>query len=143
MYDSNNLPNVKLLIGSLHWLRKVRNSCAHNERIYCIRQTQARSNSTSGRILEPYYSQLPVSYRRCNEKNIFDILIYFKYYLPKEEFSTMIIKFKDMLSKLKNALQPNAFANVRGQMGIKSLIDLDTLSTLPKAKIEYNKFDTL
>lgn len=27
MYDDNNLPNVKLLIGSLHWLRRVRNSC--------------------------------------------------------------------------------------------------------------------
>ena len=31
MYDNNNLPNVKLLIGSLHWLRRVRNSCVHNE----------------------------------------------------------------------------------------------------------------
>ncbi len=34
MYDDNNLPNVKLLIGSLHWLRRVRNSCAHNERVF-------------------------------------------------------------------------------------------------------------
>ena len=40
MTDANGHPNVKLLIGSLHWLRKVRNSCAHNERIYCINQTQ-------------------------------------------------------------------------------------------------------
>lgn len=94
MYDDNNLPNVKLLIGSLHWLRRVRNSCAHNERVYCIHQTHARNNSASGRILDPYYTQLPTSYSRCTEKNIFDILVYFKYFLPTEEFTPMIMFIK-------------------------------------------------
>lgn len=75
MYDDNNLPNVKLLIGSLHWLRRVRNSCAHNERVYCIHQTQARNNSASGRILDTYYTQLPTSYSRCTEKT-FSIFLY-------------------------------------------------------------------
>ena len=143
MYDDNNLPNVKLLIGSLHWLRRVRNSCAHNERVYCIHQTQARNNSASGRILDPYYTQLPTSYSRCNEKNIFDILVYFKYFLPTEEFTPMIIELKNMLIELQNTLQTNAFDNVRGQMGIKNLNVLDALITLPKSKIEYHKFDTL
>lgn len=143
MYDDNNLPNVKLLIGSLHWLRRVRNSCAHNERVYCIHQTQARNNSASGRILDPYYTQLPTSYSRCTEKNIFDILVYFKYFLPTEEFTPMIIELKNMLIELQNTLQTNAFDNVRGQMGIKNLNVLDVLIALPKSKIEYNKFDTL
>ena len=143
MYDDNNLPNVKLLIGSLHWLRRVRNSCAHNERVYCIHQTQARNNSASGRILDPYYTQLPTSYSRCTEKNIFDILVYFKYFLPTEEFTPMIIELKNMLIELQNTLQTNAFDNVRGQMGIKNLNVLDALITLPKSKIEYHKFDTL
>ncbi len=143
MYDSNNKPNTKLLIGSLHWLRKVRNSCAHNERIYCIRQTQVRNNTASGRILDPYYSLLPQSYSRCTEKNIFDLLIYFKYFLPKEEYSPMILELKTMLIDLQNDLIPNAFDNVRGQMGIKNLSILDFLNNLPKSKIEYHKFDTL
>ena len=143
MYDDNNLPNVKLLIGSLHWLRRVRNSCAHNERVYCIHQTQARNNSASGRILDPYYTQLPTSYSRCTEKNIFDILVYFKYFLPTEEFTPMIIELKNMLIELQNTLQTNAFDNVRGQMGIKNLSVLDALIALPKSKIEYHKFDTL
>ena len=143
MYDDNNLPNVKLLIGSLHWLRRVRNSCAHNERVYCIHQTQARNNSASGRILDPYYTQLPTSYSRCTEKNIFDILVYFKYFLPTEEFTPMIIELKNMLIELQNTLQTNAFDNVRGQMGIKNLNVLDALIALPKPKIEYHKFDTL
>lgn len=143
MYDDNNLPNVKLLIGSLHLLRRVRNSCAHNERVYCIHQTQARNNSASGRILDPYYTQLPTSYSRCTEKNIFDILVYFKYFLPTEEFTPMIIELKNMLIELQNTLQTNAFDNVRGQMEIKNLNVLDALIALPKSKIEYHKFDTL
>lgn len=143
MYNDNNLPNVKLLIGSLHWLRRVRNSCAHNERVYCIHQTQARNNSASGRILDPYYTQLPTSYSRCTEKNIFDILVYFKYFLPTEEFTPMIIELKNMLIELQNTLQTNAFDNVRGQMGIKNLNVLDALIALPKSKIQYHKFDTL
>ena len=143
MYDDNILPNVKLLIGSLHWLRRVRNSCAHNERVYCIHQTQARNNSASSRILDPYYTQLPTSYSRCTEKNIFDILVYFKYFLPTEEFTPMIIELKNMLIELQNTLQTNAFDNVRGQMGIKNLNVLDALIALPKSKIEYHKFDTL
>lgn len=143
MYDDNNLPNVKLLIGSLHLLRRVRNSCAHNERVYCIHQTQARNNSASGRILDPYYTQLPTSYSRCTEKNIFDILVYFKYFLSTEEFTPMIIELKNMLIELQNTLQTNAFDNVRGQMGIKNLNVLDALIALPKSKIEYHKFDTL
>ena len=48
-----------------------------------------------------------------------------------------------MLIKPQNVLQPNAFDNVRGQMGIKNLNILDTLIALPKSKIMYHKFDTL
>lgn len=48
-----------------------------------------------------------------------------------------------MLIELQGTLQPNAFDNVRGQMGIKNLSVLDTLISLPKSKIEYHKFDTL
>lgn len=54
MSDINNLPNVKLLIGSLHWMRKVRNSCAHNERIYCLCRDRDKFHKNSGRIKEQY-----------------------------------------------------------------------------------------
>ncbi len=143
MYDHQNKPNVKLLIGSLHWLRKVRNACAHNERVYCICQVQARNNTSSGRILDPYYSVLPASYRRCNDKNIFDLLIYFKYYLPKDEYESMISQLKVMMIDLQGKLTSNAFDNVRGQMGIKDLSIFDTLKALHKPNIDYNKFDTM
>ena len=105
MYDSNGKPNVKLLIGSLHWLRKIRNSCAHNERI-------------------------------------FDLLVYFKYYLPDKEYKRMMSEFQEMLTDLQRDIFTNAFDHIRGQMGIKNLADLETLKNLPKAPILYNSFDT-
>lgn len=142
MMDSNNKPNVKLLIGSLHWLRKVRNSCAHNERIFCIHQSQDRIRQNSGRIVENYISLLRPSYSRDSDKRIFDLLIYFKYYLPDKEYKKMMQTFQKMLVDLQSCISINAFDNIRGQMGIKNLADLDILAALHKSPILYNKFDT-
>ena len=72
-------------------------------------------------------------------KNVWSVQLF----LPKEEFAPMIMELKNMLKELQGTLQPNAFDNVRGQMGIKNLSVLDTLISLPKSKIEYHKFDTL
>ena len=142
MIDSNGKPNVKLLIGSLHWLRKVRNSCAHNERIFCIHQAQNSQNRNNGRIIENYISSLRPSYSRDSDKRIFDLLVYFKYYLPDAEYKEMMSIFQQMLIDLRCGLYPNAFDNIRGQMGIKDLTDLDSLKALPKPPILYNTFDT-
>lgn len=65
MIDATGHYDVKLLIGSLHWLRKVRNSCAHNERIYCIKQSQDRNG-----ILERYFRTLRPAYLRDSDKRI-------------------------------------------------------------------------
>ena len=40
-----------------------------------------------------------------------------------------------------SVIDPAAFDNIRGQMGIAQLEDLDTLVSLEKGDIEYNKFD--
>lgn len=135
MLDQNNKPNVKLLIGSLHWMRTIRNSCAHNERIYCI----TRKN---GRIIEKYFNALRPSYTRENEQSIIDLIVYFKYYLPSDEFQAFISEFQTMLSSLKAGIKPFAFENIRSAMGIKDLDDLENLMNMPKNEIEYNKFDT-
>ncbi|MCM1101027.1 MAG: Abi family protein [Acetatifactor muris] len=143
MLDQKGYPNVKLLIGSLHWLRKVRNSCAHNERIYCIHQSRERHRNNSGRIIEHYISSMAPSYSRDTDKRVFDLLVYFKYYLPDNEYHEMISVLQDMLNQLQCSISKNAFDNVRGQMGIKDLNDLDTLKKLPKDPIKYNQFDSL
>lgn len=143
LLDDNELPNVKLLIGSLHWMRKVRNSCAHNERIYCLHQESSKSRNNSGRIAEKYFKQLRKSYLRdVKEKRIFDIIVYMKYYLPKDEFDSMVNELTVMLEKLKAEITEGAFENVRSSMGIKDLEDLNILNAISKDVITYNKFDT-
>lgn len=141
MNDSNGLPNVKLLIGSLHWLRKVRNACAHNERIFCIHQSTGSHMQNSGRIIEHYISSLRPSYLRSSDKKIFDLLVYFKYYLPDTEYQDFMSEFQNRMCNLLNNISANAFDNIRGQMGIKNLADLDLLKQLPKPPIPYNRFD--
>lgn len=142
MKDSSGHYNVKLLIGSLHWLRKVRNSCAHNERIFCLKQSNDPSRRNSGRIHEQYLNSLRRSYSRDSDKRIIDLLVYFKYYLPSDEYAELISVVQEMLEKLRNSVTSNAFDNIRGQMGIKNLSDLEDLKNMPKAPIEYNKFDS-
>jgi len=140
IYDRNGYPSVKLLIGSLHWIRKVRNACAHNERIYCIsRMKELKKNS--GRIVEQYIQSYGNRYTRDLEQKLFDLFVYFKYYLPSGEFKAFIKEIKNMLVELEGKIHQNAFDYVRGSMGIKSLNDLDLLVAMPKNDIEYHKFD--
>lgn len=138
--DDNGHANVKLLIGSLHWMRKIRNSCAHNERVYCLSRSQGRRGQSS-RILEKYLRSLGRSYTRVLEQRIFDLIVYFKYFLPNSEYKQFISELKNILTNLQSKIHPHAFEYVRGQMGIHNMNDLDTLLELPKNEIEYNKFD--
>lgn len=139
--DDEGRANVKLLIGSLHWMRKIRNSCAHNERVYCLKRRSSDRRRQSGRILEKYFRMLSPGYSRDLEQKLFDLFVYFKYFLPKKEYKQFISELKSMLNNLESKIHPHAFEYIRGQMGIKDLSDLDALLNLPKDEIEYNKFD--
>lgn len=138
--DNNGLPNTKLLIGSLHWMRKIRNSCAHNERIYCLTRSEGNRGKSS-RILENYLRKLRPAYSRHREQQIFDLIVYFKYYLPHREYQQFISELKGLLFDLKGNIDPIAFEYVRAQIGIINLDDLDILVSLNKNDIDYNKFD--
>lgn len=138
--DQAGHPDVKLLIGSLHWMRKIRNSCAHNERIYCLTRNQDPKRHT-GRILERYFRSLGRGYSRNLDQKIFDLIVYFKYFLPKSEYKQFISELKGMLTNLQSKIHPHAFDYIRGQIGLKNIVDLDVLLNLPKDEIEYNKFD--
>ena len=142
LLDNKQKPNVKLLIGSLHWMRKVRNSCAHNERVYCLHSDhETKGRNSSKRIAEKYFYELGDRYlRQGPEKKIFDIIVYMKYYLPKNEFNDMIVELSNMLFQLESEINKDAFNNVRACMGIKDLKDLMTLKDIHKDKIAYNKF---
>jgi hypothetical protein len=84
---------------------------------------------------------LPARYNRETDQKLFDLIIYFKYYLPANEFNKFIDTLYNMLIELQSKLHTNAFDYVRGHMGIGNIDDLITLKYAPKSKIEYNKFD--
>ena len=112
-------------------MRKIRNSCAHNERIYTLKRR--------GRIIERYLRQLPRSYCRENEQKIMDLLIYLKYYLHHSDYKSLLYSVKTLLERLEANISANAFNNVRAAMGIKDISHLDLLLT-DNNKKEYNKF---
>lgn len=142
LYDKNGKPNVKLLIGSLHWLRIVRNSCAHNERIYCISRSADSKHKSIGRIVETYFSILPKTYRSTStDQKLMDLFVYFKYYLPANEYNKFIDKLYNMIIDLQSKISPHAFDYIRGHMGVKNIEDLVTLKYTHKDKIDYNKYD--
>ena len=80
-------------------------------------------------------------YVRNLNQNLFDLIVYFKYYLPANEFKPFVSELKAMLTELQSKIHPHAFTYVHTQMGIKNLADLDRLLGFPKDEIDYNKFD--
>lgn len=133
--DGRGYYDYRLLIGSLHWMRQVRNSCAHNERIY----TLSRKNK---RIAGTYFKRLPESYQRDRTQTIFDLLIYLKYYLSKEDYIELINGVDRMMRELQATIPDSAFEYVRSKMGIKDLSHFSTLLSDAK-EIEYNKFEQM
>lgn len=132
MTDARGFADHKLLIGSLHCMRTIRNMCAHNERIY----TFERRN---GRIIEKYFQSFPKAYAASSDQKILDLLVYLKYYLDSSDYEDLIATIKLMLLALQSNISANAFDNVRGSMGIKDMAHLELLLATSKT-IDYNKF---
>ncbi len=140
MLDERGYRDFKLLIGSLQWMRIVRNACAHNERIYTITRRPARPTMRSiGRIVCSHLRLLPTSYHSETEQKVIDLLIYLKYFLAPNDFDFLIDNISNMLLRLQEQINPIAFGNVRGQLGVKDLLDLQKLKENPRI-IPYNKF---
>lgn len=125
----------RLLKGSLHWFRTVRNSCAHNERIYTMKHSGSRLRTT-------YMNALAKSYSREADKKVIDLLVYLKFYLPHTEYAELVLKIGAMLLNLKGQIRPQAFEKVRADLGIKDVNHLDKLLENPK-HIKYNDLGKL
>jgi len=132
MIDQNNTYNYKLLIGSMQWLRKIRNSCAHNERVYNITLKNQRINDSYFDLMSHTYNN-----NRNRDKKIIDAVVYFKYYLPHKTFEKFINDFKKMLLELQNSVNMQSFEAIRASLGIKNINHLDLLLNNPK-QIMYN-----
>lgn len=97
-YNNNGMTknNYRLLIGSLQWLRIIRNSCAHNERVYDIKLVGKCINDN-------YFDLMSSTYNKNGNKDklIIDCIIYFKYYLDHELFEKFIFDLKYLLDNLE------------------------------------------
>lgn len=132
MKKENGSPNIKLLINSLQFMRKVRNACAHNERVYDI----SRPN---GRILEPVLMSMRPVYIKQRKQSLIDCVIYLKYYLDPIDFDSFINDLHRILLDLKCNISVNAFDRVRANLGFRNLEDLLFLKTV-KFEKKYNNF---
>lgn len=138
MKDDRGYNDKKLLLGSLQWMRIVRNACAHNERIYTLTK-KSNHRSVSGRIKCEYLKLLPASYAANSAPKIMDLLVYFKYYLSSEDYNILLDEFRGYLTALQEEIPAHAFDYVRGQLGLKDIAHLQLLKKDPH-DIQYNKF---
>lgn len=133
MINNQGYPEYKLLIGSLHYIRQIRNACAHNERVFDL--------ASKWRISCSYLNILPTPYRRLRgaKKEIIDLLVYMRYYLDDDTYCSIIDEVSALLSGLKANIPTSAYNYVRGKMGIKDEADLLILRSTSKP-IDYINF---
>ena len=130
--DNQGRPFHNLLFNMLHWIKKVRNACAHNERVY----TLCKENS---RINEPYLLMLPNAYSRERKQKIFDIIIYLKYFLQPNEYEELLDSLKSLFNNLSPKCSQNVFENIKNSFGIKNISDFDILKSNQNIK-NYNNY---
>lgn len=131
--DRRSYPDYKLLLGSLHFMRKIRNSCAHNERVFDI--------CTPGQINCTYATVLPNVYRRNREgnKKLLDFILYLRYYTDDSNYVDFIDEIYNLLLNLESKISTNSYDYVRGKMGIKNKEHLLLLKSISK-DIDYSAF---
>jgi abortive infection bacteriophage resistance protein len=125
--------DYKLLQGSLHWIRKIRNACGHNERVYDMQM--------GGRIDLKYFDTLPKTYsvKRGQNKTMLDLLVYMRYYLSDDDYIRMLEEIEGLLRGLEEKIEKYAFEIIRSKMGIKSLGHFEEFKKLKK-EIKYCDF---
>lgn len=123
------------MISMLHWMREVRNSCAHNERVYGMK----RENAKVKRPFEIWLKGRKSYISKHDGQRIIDLIIYLRYFLPDNEYEMFIGEIENLLNELKNKINRNVFAQVRAELGLRDMNDLIILKSSQK-EIEYNKF---
>ncbi len=132
--DEAGRNDYKLLIGSLNWLRTVRNSCAHNERIYDTHLSNERVKCKYFDLMSPSYNNR----RNSQDKRIIDLMVYLKYYLDHRKYIDLHSEVKKLLEDLKSKMKTPVFDFVRAALGIRDLEHLEQLLMQPKY-IRYYK----
>lgn len=87
------------LVGMLDLLTRVRNVCAHNERLYDFNTGKKRAIQAM-----PLHAQLGIgkkkSYYKKGQSDLFAAVVCFKYLLPPDEFQTTMGELKEAIDSL-------------------------------------------
>lgn len=131
--DEKGAPSKDLLISMLHLFRKIRNSCAHNERIYEMQRK-------NGRVNVPFKTFLlnPKPYTNIRSQTIVDCFVCLRYFLDDCDYFSMINLLKNEYFKLQEKINSNVFSKVRASTGVKQVGLFDELLTVKKS-IDYNR----
>jgi len=99
--SENGRADTQLLIGSLHYIRHVRNACAHNERVYDVESYRSRRISCS------YFDLLPRSYfgNSNTNKRVMDFIVYMRYYMDDETYQSLIDDINLLLLELQSSIR--------------------------------------
>ncbi len=133
VFDENNAPSKEVLISMLHLFRKIRNACAHNERIYEMHRNNGRVNIPFNTFIKN-----PKPYINQRTQSLVDCYICLRYFLDDNDYYSMITALKDEYIKLQGKLNITVFDRVRAATGVKNLSLFDELLETKKA-VDYNK----
>lgn len=123
-YDSCN-NDFKVLFGALNWMRKIRNACAHNERIMFIEDDNKA-------IITKYHKKLSNAYLKRRNKQIVDLLIFLKYVNTKRDYNKLIGTLTAELNQMRTVIGEVAFEKIRVGLGIRNIEHLQIISNEPK-----------
>lgn len=138
LYDEAGNPDHALLVDSLHWMRQVRNVCAHNERLYTY------NGGTRGlpvyRQNQGYVQLLPGDYHQAQtHKTVLDMLVYSKYYMDDPAYQQLLAQVQSQLATLQAQIPEAAFQRVLNELGLCQPHHLSCLQVNPK-RIDYHSF---
>lgn len=126
--------DFSILLGALNWMRKTRNSCAHNERIIFLKD----SNTI---VITKYHKLLTTQYKnRLRTKQVVDLIIFLKYFNTKTEYNKLINFLLYELKNIEHVVGPHVYDSIRASLGIRQVRHLEFLKGLEKT-IEYLKLD--
>ncbi len=100
------------LITILKLLTKARNSCAHGNRIYCLKTNDLPTpNSTL------YPKQYSFITSTLGEHKLFNVIIAIKYFIPKKRYKALMNSIETLFKDLDHQLKTIPLANIHNIMG--------------------------
>ena len=120
MKDGSLFFDLNKMSSGLNWLRKVRNDCAHSERIYGVSKENAR-------VITVMHRRLGKRYEKDRHLQLIDAFIHMRYFLSATEYRSFLTFITEQLNQLEKEIDPEAFRRVRSRMGIRDVADLNIL----------------